>query len=87
MFTDRRVVLVDKQGVTGKKREYLTLPYKQVTRFSVETAGRVDLDCDVKGLGAGAGGPVRLEVPEGRPGGGGRPPARDARPVSPAVAG
>ena len=48
VFTDRRVVLVDKQGVTGSKREYLSLPYKQVTRFSVETAGRADLDTDVK---------------------------------------
>ena len=67
VFTDRRVVLVDKQGVTGKKREYLTLPYKQVTRFSVETAGRVDLDCDVKVWVRGQADPFVWKFPKGGP--------------------
>ena len=81
VFTDRRIVLVDKQGVTGKKREYLTLPYKQMTRFSVETAGRVDLDSDVKVWVRGHGA-VRLELPARRGRGRRRPPAGDARSVS-----
>ena len=65
VFTDRRVVLVDKQGVTGKKREYLTLPYKQITRFSVETAGRADLDSDVKIWVRGAAEPFVWKFPKG----------------------
>ena len=65
VFTDRRVVLVDKQGVTGKKREYLTLPYKQITRFSVETAGRADLDCDVKVWVRGQADPFVWDFPRG----------------------
>ena len=65
VFTDRRVVLVDKQGVTGKKREYLTLPYKQITMFSVETAGRADLDCDVKAWVRGSTEPFVWKFPKG----------------------
>ncbi len=65
VFTDRRIVLVDKQGVTGKKREYLTLPYKQVTMFSVETAGRADFDSDVKVWVRGATDPFVWKFPKG----------------------
>ncbi|QDT18166.1 PH domain-containing protein [Alienimonas californiensis] len=65
VFTDRRIVLVDKQGVTGKKREYLSLPYKQVTMFSVETAGRADLDSDVKVWVRGATEPFVWKFPSG----------------------
>ena len=65
VFTDRRVVLVDKQGVTGHKREYLTLPYKQVTRFSVESAGRADLDSDVKVWVRGQVAPFVWKFPKG----------------------
>ncbi|KYG33201.1 PH domain-containing protein [Priestia endophytica] len=48
VFTNKRLVLVDKQGVTGKKIEYLSLPYKSITHFSVETAGTFDLDAELK---------------------------------------
>lgn len=48
VFTDRRLVLVDKQGVTGKKVEYQSIPYRSITRFSVETAGHFDLDAELK---------------------------------------
>ena len=39
VFTDRRIILVDKQGMTGKKVDYHTIPYRSITHFSVETAG------------------------------------------------
>lgn len=42
--TDKRFVLVDKQGITGSKIEYHSIPYKSITHFSVETAGTFDLD-------------------------------------------
>jgi hypothetical protein len=48
LFTDRRLILIDKQGVTGKKIEYHTVPYKSITHFSVETAGTFDLDAELK---------------------------------------
>ncbi|MFZ0370175.1 MAG: PH domain-containing protein [Halobacillus sp.] len=48
VFTDRRLLLVDKQGMTGKKVEYHSIPYKSITHFSVETAGSFDLDSELK---------------------------------------
>ena len=48
LFTNRRLILVDKQGLTGSKVEYHSLPYKAITHFSVETAGHFDLDADLK---------------------------------------
>ncbi len=48
LFTDRRLILIDKQGVTGRKVEYHTVPYKSITHFAVETAGTFDLDAELK---------------------------------------
>lgn len=48
IFTDKRLILVDKQGITGKKTEYLSIPYKSISRFSIETAGHFDLDAELK---------------------------------------
>lgn len=48
VFTDKRLILIDKQGVTGKKTEYLSIPYKSIVNFSVETAGTFDLDAELK---------------------------------------
>ena len=46
IFTNKRLIIQDVQGVTGKKREYMSVPYRSVERFSVETAGTFDMDCD-----------------------------------------
>jgi len=48
VFTDKRLILVDKQGVTGKKTAYKSYPYRSISRFSVETAGHFDLDAELK---------------------------------------
>jgi len=48
IFTDKRLILVNKQGVTGKKIEYHSIPYKNITHFSIETAGHFDLDAELK---------------------------------------
>ncbi len=48
VFTNKRLILVDKQGITGNKVEYHSLPYKNITHFSVETAGNFDLDAELK---------------------------------------
>ncbi|PJJ47710.1 PH domain-containing protein [Hymenobacter chitinivorans] len=48
IFTNKRLILVDKQGVTGKKREILSVPYRSIERFSMETTGHFDLDAELK---------------------------------------
>ena len=48
LFTDRRLILVDRQGLTGKKVEYQSIPYRSVVRFAVETAGTFDLDAELR---------------------------------------
>ena len=48
IFTNKRLVLIDKQGLTGRKIEYLSIAYKSIAKFSVETAGTFDLDAELK---------------------------------------
>lgn len=48
IFTSKRLILVNIQGVTGKRVEYLSVPYNKITKFSVETAGHFDLDAELK---------------------------------------
>ena len=48
VFTDKRFVLVDKQGLTGSKVEYHSIPYKSITHFSIETGGTFDMDAELK---------------------------------------
>jgi hypothetical protein len=48
IFTNKRLILVDKQGMTGNKVEYMSVPYKSVKCFSVETAGTFDRDAELK---------------------------------------
>ncbi|EKN41848.1 hypothetical protein CFSAN001627_10598 [Clostridium botulinum CFSAN001627] len=48
IFTNKRLILVDKQGMTAKKTEYHSIPYKAITHFSIETAGNFDLDAELK---------------------------------------
>ena len=48
IFTNKRLILVDKQGITGSKTSYLSIAYKAITRFSVETSGHFDLDAELK---------------------------------------
>lgn len=48
IFTNKRLILIDVQGLTGSKVEYKTFPYKSISRFSLETAGTFDLDAELK---------------------------------------
>ena len=48
VFTTKRLILVNKQGVTGSKAEYLTIPYERIIRFSKESAGVLDLEAELK---------------------------------------
>lgn len=61
VFTDKRIVSVNVQGITGKKIDYTSIPYSKIQVFSVETAGALDLDSEldvtISGLGT-----VRFEL-------------------------
>ncbi len=48
LFTNKRLILIDVQGMTGKKVEYMSVLYKSISRFSIETAGHLDLDAELK---------------------------------------
>ena len=48
IFTNKRLILVDVQGLTGSKTEYLSVAYKSISKFSVETAGTFDLEAELK---------------------------------------
>lgn len=48
IFTNKRLILVDVQGITGSKTEYKSITYKSISRFSIETAGTFDLDAELK---------------------------------------
>lgn len=60
VFTSKRLIAVNVQGITGKKRDYTSLPYSKVQAFSVETAGTFDLDAELDLWFSGLG-KVRLE--------------------------
>lgn len=48
VFTDRRLILVDKQGMTGRKRTYHSIPYRSITMFALETAGSFDAEAELR---------------------------------------
>ncbi len=48
IFTNKRILLVDKQGVTGTRTEFLTIPYNKINRFAKESAGILDIDASLK---------------------------------------
>ena len=60
LFTSKRLIAVNVQGMTGKKKDYSSLPYSKIQAFSVETAGTFDLDAELDLWFSGLGN-VRLE--------------------------
>lgn len=47
IFTNKRIFAINVQGITGKKKDYTSLPYSKIQAFSVETAGTLDLDSEL----------------------------------------
>ncbi|TDF38278.1 PH domain-containing protein [Alteromonadaceae bacterium M269] len=62
LFTNYRLILVDKQGLTGKKVDYHSIPYRAITNFVVETAGHFDLDAELKVWISGRSEPIEKEL-------------------------
>ncbi len=48
IFTNKRLIIRDRQGITGKKIETYTIPYKSINMFSVENAGTLDFTSEVE---------------------------------------
>lgn len=48
VFTNKRVISVNVQGLTGKKKDYTSMPYSKISVFSVETSGVLDLDSELE---------------------------------------
>ena len=61
ILTDYRLILIDKQGITGKKVEYRSIAYKSITMYAVETKGHFDLDAELKLWISGQHEPTTLE--------------------------
>lgn len=48
LFTNKRLILVDIQGISGRQVEYLSIPYNRITKFSVQTGESFDLNAELK---------------------------------------
>ena len=66
IFTNRRFILVDRQGVTGKKTTYDSIPYRAITHFAVETAGHFDLESELKIWISGTADPIQRTFTRGQ---------------------
>ena len=61
IFTNKRILTVNVQGVTGKKKDYSSIPYSKIQAFSIETAGTLDLDSELEIYVSGLG-KVKIEI-------------------------
>lgn len=48
VFTNKRIIAVNVQGLTDTKKDFSSLPYSKIQAFSIETAGMLDLDCELE---------------------------------------
>lgn len=55
VFTNKRVISVNVQGMTGKKKDFTSLPYSKVSAYSIETAGVLDMDSELEMYFSGLG--------------------------------
>lgn len=47
IFTSKRLITINVQGVSGKKVDYTTIPYNKIQAFSIETSGMLDLESEI----------------------------------------
>ena len=55
VFTNKRIIAINVQGITGKKQDYTSIPYSKISTFSLETAGFLDLDAELEVYLSGVG--------------------------------
>lgn len=61
VFTNKRVIAANVQGITGSKVDYTSIPFSKIQTFSIETSGSLDLDCEIQ-LYISAVGKVSFEI-------------------------
>jgi Bacterial PH domain len=61
VFTNKRIIAANVQGITGTKVDYTSIPYSKIQTFSVETSGTLDLDCELE-VYISAIGKIRFEI-------------------------
>ena len=64
VFTNKRIIAINIQGLTGKKQDYTSIPYSKVSAFSLETAGFFDMDSELELCISGVG-RVKFELTGG----------------------
>lgn len=47
IFTNERLILIDVQGLSGKKKSFKSIPYSQISVFTKESAGTFDMDSEI----------------------------------------
>ncbi len=61
VFTNKRIIAANVQGITGSKVDYTSIPFSKIQTFSIETSGSLDLDCEIQ-LYISAVGKVTFEI-------------------------
>lgn len=64
VFTTKRIVASNVQGLTGAKKDFSSLPYSKIQAYSVETAGTFDRDAEMELYFSGLG-KVKFEFSKG----------------------
>jgi hypothetical protein len=65
IFTSKRVIAIDKQGLTGSKQNIRSIPYKSIRMVSKESAGMLDLDAELVLWITGEAQPLKFEFKKG----------------------
>ena len=65
IFTNERLILINIQGLTGSKVSYTSYPYSSIKVYSMENAGTLDTDCEIKLFIQGLSLPISLSFKKG----------------------
>ena len=47
LFTNKRIFVINTQGIVGKKVSYFSYPYSKIQYYGIETAGLLDIDSEL----------------------------------------
>ncbi|MBD2037449.1 PH domain-containing protein [Phormidium sp. FACHB-592] len=61
VFTSKRIIAANVQGLTGKKVDYTSIPYSKIQTFSVESSGTLERDCEIE-IYISSIGKIRFEI-------------------------
>ena len=65
VFTNWRLLLVDGSAQKSKLAEFVTIPYRAITSFSIETSGKFDVDSRLRLWVSGRPEPVERTLRKG----------------------